>query len=1526
MNNSFTSQKPLSYENWLNTIGYNGDISQDAYFVYLTSWYNLNKKIYLSGNVEENTKEQYIQLIKDLTFLFSDEEKNLFLTDINFDNEEDLIYVIPYIANKLKQISQIISQKREELKKTKVKDQLIGSEQGLEKILYEYILKNFTNKPYHWTKIPMSSLTNQFPQLSSISEDFFIEIEELYDTNSYYDSDPTVNISEYFDINDLISKEPYSSLSDEELGAIVTSRLLERVADTPLSKVFNEYLTITSQLSTEATRGISDNYTESIYNQIAASQKYLGETIYSLTAIRDNQINNADFVLNLPFERGNNWFYWPSGDKGPDPLIVGNVYTPISINQSNLVLNRTVSGSDYLNADLFFAEKNGILEGAWLQGYRERTTYDNMSIKLKAYDKTEFIFPWVGFEINSKDLSFKDYILNDSNINTYQKLDLKLRSKILNAYFSSTLPNSASYDMYLNQTKLIDLGANAGFLSDEADTILVTPSSNSVIVWNDTTQGMIQQAFLYKFLKTDIYIKNGLNDIHWPIQSFEGGVDSVTLTLSSDTCIPILLGATDPSKTMVGAVAGNTFDESDIIYKLLDNGGLSNEAAWLGSGSISLLDPVRNAIPIYDIPAVNCAQYIEGPIQPSLYMKMEPGKYNTFLWMDQDTPADDVFYYQKHSSTCPFGNSFPHNFYVNQDYQNPKPLNDGKQFPLNQYPCTCQGVNYSPIGTEGNFPTDYNSMGDLLFADPQGLGEDFTHTAWRDTRNLNPSNSPQFSFYKIDGKLDKDVGFGKGNWTTPTGQKMILKTGRRYTYYRSNFRINSKSTSVTPYLFAKYAYKNISVTCGPNFSNPVDLVILIDNSRTQYFNIEIVKNMAKTICEKALDSNKDVQISIISFSERGLLLNYLSNDLNSLLIAIEKIKVPEKYPNWLTNITEGLILANNVLFTNQPPTNDCNFGDVSKLCSGLQSQIINQSKLATVTNCPRSNAIKQILIFSDGQETVNVGTAEIYANAIKKNNVSIYSTDIGYYALKNNLMENIASPNLFFNLQEYLLYSDVNIDTFTLNLVTLLMGCFPSIPIWCKAYKDENGAWIGLNIPSDMVLNPGDFFAYVHKSYINYASQNNFSSFRIPSLSFTINIKLDGWDYYTHTFKLSSRGEGYGAKPFWGKVYTQSTSAIPYGGGGRTMDEYVILHQPEVSDIILKNGNYITYYNKGKSVIPWSENLTFKCTYTDQKWNKLEITKQDSNLASKLDTINKTDYIINQTNEPSDIALESYSTLNPTKYTFYLAPFHTPFTYTENLYYIDRCYSSFVVFTSGEAVKAVQPYLNLDNIHYPTIANITFPSTYITEKETGTYLLPNKLGVSYYRGVGYEMALDPKSISYLDSLSAEYMFLDINKYGPRNRGLTKKDQVSPVEIKRIDNTWMIEPYSSGLYKGTIINTVKNQKLIPYQSNYEINPNNQIGLSLQRDNLNFWNPNYYDEWTDKKNYPVTLRDELIINNFVKKTDTFLTDVGIQSVWKSDIYGNNFGLFKGYGMETSDYILTENNDFTMTTEYGLRFETE
>jgi hypothetical protein len=1528
MSISLNTSQPLSYQDWSNEQGSFGKIDHDLYLNYLNSWYSNYTKVNSNQTYYQNTREQYIQLIKDLTYLFNNDERDLFLSQIDYTDNDDIVYLIPYLAQKLKEISQVLCLKRESLKKSKIKHSMNGSNQGLENILYEYVLNNFTNKNYSWTRVPVSPLQNLYPQLSSVNEDFFIEIEELYDPTNYHDSDPNVPINYYLDTSNLSDTYPFTNLTTNELSGLAATRFLPRVANTPLSKIFEKYLTTVPSITSQA---VASLYSAIVNNLVASSENYLGETVYGLTAVRTQQLNIPSQYLTLNFNNGNNWFYFPSGDKIIDNSVVGNFYAPIPINQSNLInslfsTNSTVSGSSYLDADLIFSDKNGIVEGAWLQALRSYPSFDVMQITLDQNKTSSFIFPFVGFNISSKDYTFVGYSLNDSSLNLYNKLDNSYKVNLLESYYTSTLPNSASLDVYINDSNLIYAGAYAASNSDDADLITVSEYNNEInSVYSDSSLSAKQQAYLYKFTETDILINPGVNTVLWPISNVNPSVSSITLTVKDDTCVPIILGEILPNLNMVGSVAGVDVATADVIYKLSDQTGDNVlDAAWLGAGTIDQLDPTKNVIPIYSTSAVNCSEFLTGPIQGSLSMQMIPGIFNSFIWMDADTLADNVFAYRPHAENCPYGTHLPHDYYTNQDYQNVKPLNNNDNFPLYRYPCSCKSVYYSPIGSQGNKFTDYGGLCDLLFADPFGLGQNFTIENWYDTRNFDAYTSPQFSFYQLDGVTsDMNVGFGTGKWVNGNSTPMILKTGRRYTYYRNPLKINNQSNSTIPYLMVNYPYKNISITTTPTVyqsltAHPTDLVILIDNSKSEYFKLETIKNLTTKICQNILSENTDTQISILSFASSAVNLNYLTSNEAVVLNSINKIQ-QTNYPTYFTDLSGAFSVANDVLTKNQPNGNLCYFGSNVGLCVNVNNEILNESGIATYSNCPRLSAKKTILVFSDGKETVNVGAALPYVSNLLKNDFTIASMDIGELS-DGNLMSQIASLGYYFNLNKFLIETDSDINYFAQYISAKLAGFFPSLPTWCKMIQNEYGTWIPTKLQSDMVLSPGDYLLYNHKPYLTYTGNLN-DTITIPTISFAINYELDGWDYNTNTFSLSNIGPFYGAKPFWAKVYnsidnlnTFYKGTMQYGGQVRILSDYVPIYQPEVSDLVLENGSFVEYTNRGNNPIVWQEGLNFNVNLTSVQWNELIINKNYSNLDFYINNSNIKDLVVTSSDIPSTMTLEAYSTFKPVKYNYYSR--NKSFQYNESLYYLNSCTNTFVTYITAEAIKPSLPYMNLDNVFYPTIATISFPYLALSKKQTGEYMSPDRLGVSYYRGRGYTIELDNNKLTYIDSISAERMYLSLEKYGPRNRGLTKNDQLTIASIKDINNSWMIVPYNSGEYAGTINDTLVNQKMIPYQSNYEIDQNQKLGLCHPDDDFSFWDVDNLNTWKNPKNHPLTLRGELQLNSYNSKIPKLLCDNGTLDQWRTDIFGNNFGLFKNYSLSYLEPTPTPTPNVTPT----------
>jgi hypothetical protein len=1497
MSTPLDTVSPLNYNNWLKyQVGINPDIAVFAYTEYLQDWYKNNKSSKTSYSDE--IKQNYIQLLKDLSFLFETGEQDPFISQIDYNNDEDIILAIPYFVKKLKDVCKDLTYKRETLKDSKLKYNLVGSHVGLEKVLYEYVLKNFTKGDSQTTEIPISLLSSTFPALSTVDQNFYIEVEELHDSQSYHDSDPSVSINQYVNINDVKNDIPFEGMTEDEVFSLISSRYLSRVADTPLSRVFAQYLSEIPNLST------NDLFTKAqlnITNQIEASRKYLGETVYGLTAVRLSDVykNNPDYVLNLSFEQGNNWFFWPSGDKIINDTVYNNIYTPIEINSSNLVKSGATGGSDYTDSDLIFTNKSGIVEGAWLQGPRIDKGTATMEARIFAGDIKDFIYPFPGFNITSKGTLWGGFSFTDSNFNIYDKLLPEQKQKLLNEYFTQSLPNTSVNDIYLNNTTLVYNGAYADFFSTEADTIVKRKSTQKINpVYSDKANGNVEEAYLYKFLNTDFPITVGVNDIAWPICKFDS--NPLPITILNDTCLPITLSQTNPQETLKGSIASRNFSTSDVIYKLNTKTGQPVEAAWLGSGPISNLI-LKNDIEVYDTPAIYCSSYIDGDVQGSLSTKIDGSKFVSFVWCDEDTYADEVFSYKNHAEDCPYLKTSPHNYYTNQDYQNTAPID------LNYKAwskCRCKSVLYSPIGHDGKSVTDYNGMTDYLFADPQGLGEDFAFNTWIDTRGFNPLNSPQFSFFKLDGKSgDKQVGWGSGSWQSGTGSRMVLKTGKRYTYYRTSLRADDGKIGgeYSPYLIVNYKYKNLKgfyVSTGV----PNDIVILIDKSHSEKDFLENTLNTIKQFLNELIsNTNIQIQVSIISFAETSTIENYLTKDIISLDYSLFDIKIPSSYPSYQTDIYGALQLADYIL--NTTISSEAPNASLTDLCTQLNATIQRIGTFKSPKNLPNSNATKNILIFSDGYETVNTGLALPFAKSLKDKGIQISSIGIGPNTYYTNKMKLFASDGKYFNLQQYLNTGDGNINNFIQYLIASINQGQSISPFWYKAIRGSNGNWVGTNIASDLILNPGDYISYVHKNRIDYTGATSQTSFSVPAITFSANFNLDGWDYNTNAFSVTAVGNTFGAKPFWGKSYVSPESnydqhfdkqVLSFGGQIRFIDGYVPIHQPEISSMILNNGNYIEYSRKTNSDFIWSQPLTLSISNSSYSWNQLYFKKDISNLEELLNINNVEDLIAYSTTIPSQILLEGYTGFLPDRYNYYS---RNAFNYTEDLFYQNKCLNSFVIFNTAVAIKADNVYANLDNIHYPTLASVSFPSLAVTEKQTGGYLLPENLGTSYYRGRGYSIEVSKNKLSYIDSISAERMFLDTNKYGSRNRGLTKKDQNSPVEITSIDNTWMFNPYTEGSAAGIIKDPLTNQKFTPYQSSYEITRMNNLGLSRQSDNFEFWtNINGSSYWNDTTNYPLTLRKELLQQSYEDRQIGLLTDKGSMLNWKMDIFGNNYGLFK------------------------------
>jgi len=196
------STQPYSFQDW--RIRNNNITSSDLtaqYNAYVTSWY-VNKG--LSNAVSVNYVKNYYQtFLQTLGIVARTPEEQTFFSEVNINDNISLQATITAYARRLKDISVYLANKRNHISYTKLKNNLTGTSTSLERLFYNYLLTAFTRKVtpdgiiLNGFTITNPDILTSLPYLNTVSSQFSIEIEELYDTNNYFDRDPSVSINTY---------------------------------------------------------------------------------------------------------------------------------------------------------------------------------------------------------------------------------------------------------------------------------------------------------------------------------------------------------------------------------------------------------------------------------------------------------------------------------------------------------------------------------------------------------------------------------------------------------------------------------------------------------------------------------------------------------------------------------------------------------------------------------------------------------------------------------------------------------------------------------------------------------------------------------------------------------------------------------------------------------------------------------------------------------------------------------------------------------------------------------------------------------------------------------------------------------------------------------------------------------------------------------------------------------------------------------------------------------------------------------
>jgi hypothetical protein len=130
--------------------------------------------------------------------------------------------------------------------------------------------------------------------------------------------------------------------------------------------------------------------------------------------------------------------------------------------------------------------------------------------------------------------------------------------------------------------------------------------------------------------------------------------------------------------------------------------------------------------------------------------------------------------------------------------------------------------------------------------------------------------------------------------------------------------------------------------------------------------------------------------------------------------------------------------------------------------------------------------------------------------------------------------------------------------------------------------------------------------------------------------------------------------------------------------------------------------------------------------------------------------------------------------------------------------------------------------------------------------------------------------------------------------------------------------------TSDIYDGNIINTNIYQKFLPYQSSYESIGSDSNGVVSVRFDYEYWTGPKKDIWDETHDENSKL-DEFKYFDLIERTQNLVyTPADILYSWSTDVYGNQYGLYKRYTrfeslyatLTSIGYLWVKNIDGTAT----------
>ena len=195
------------------------------------------------------------------------------------------------------------------------------------------------------------------------------------------------------------------------------------------------------------------------------------------------------------------------------------------------------------------------------------------------------------------------------------------------------------------------------------------------------------------------------------------------------------------------------------------------------------------------------------------------------------------------------------------------------------------------------------------------------------------------------------------------------------------------------------------------------------------------------------------------------------------------------------------------------------------------------------------------------------------------------------------------------------------------------------------------------------------------------------------------------------------------------------------------------------------------------------------------------------------------------------------------------------------------------------------PHQNILNRRFPTIANIPEITQTKREKYLGDFFTKDNLGILFWNTYKKTYTITP-------SLSGdEVLLIPDPEVGANASGLSLTDHSLSSVNYLVDLQWNRYDWSNDYAFGGIYSDPKIHKFYSYTSKTEISQDSDEGISRITDYQDFWNDRIL--WKNKDVFDFSGDDFYPLD---ERTQYLLYNKGILTKYKTDIFGNHYGLFK------------------------------